>query len=91
MGKKSNLHSVVIDIQMTLTDWFGGTAVTANTVLPTALVIMDFRANGKGIAFGKVSEFNGIDFGWDIVDQVKTFGTMNGVYKTHDGLLLHQL
>ena len=76
------------DIQMTLTDWFGGTAVTANTVLPTALVIMDFRANGKGIAFGKVSEFNGIDFGWDIVDQVKTFGTMNGVYKTHDGLLL---
>lgn len=76
------------DIQMTLTDWFGGTGVTANTVLPTALVIMDFKANGLGISFGKVSEFNGIDFGWDIVDQVKTFGTMSGAYKTHDGLLL---
>lgn len=76
------------DIQMTLTDWFGDTTITANTVLPTALVILDIKANGLGLAFGKVSEFNGIDFGWDIVDQIKTFGSMSGVYKTHDGLLM---
>ena len=75
------------DIQMTLTDWFGA-SVTANAVLPTALVIMDIKANGLGISFGKVSEFDGIDFGWDIVDQTATFGSMSGAYKTHDGLLL---
>jgi len=75
------------DIQMTVTDWFGATA-TANTVLPTAAVILDFKADGLGIAFGKVAEYAGIEFGWDIVDQLKTFGTMSGVYKTHDGLLL---
>lgn len=76
------------DVQLTLTDWFGGTPVTSNATLPTAAVIMDIKANGKGIAFGKVSEFDGIDFGWDIVDQIKSFGSMSGAYKTHDGLLL---
>lgn len=75
------------DIQMTLTDWFGAT-VSANTTLPTAAVILDIRANGKGIALGKVSEHDGIEFGWDIVDQIKSFGSMSGVYKTHDGLLI---
>lgn len=75
------------DIQMTLTDWFGAT-VTADTILPTAETILDIKADGKGIAFGKVAEFEGIDFGWDIVDQIKSFGSMNGVYKTHDGLLI---
>jgi hypothetical protein len=76
------------DVQLTLTDWFGGTPVTSNATLPTAAVIMDIKANGKGIAFGKVAEFDGFDFGWDIVDQIKSFGTMSGHYKTHDGLLL---
>lgn len=75
------------DIQMTLKDWFGA-SVSADTTLPTAAVILDIRANGKGLAFGKVSEFDGVEFGWDIVDQIKTFGTMSGNYKTHDGLLL---
>lgn len=75
------------DIQMTLTDWFGAKA-TANTLLPTAVVIMDIKANGLGISFGKVSEFDGIDFGWDIVDQIKSFGSMSGRYKAHDGLLI---
>lgn len=75
------------DIQMTLTDWFGAT-VTANALLPTAAVILDIRANGKGISFGKVSEHDGVEFGWDIVDQIKTFGSMSGRYKAHDGLLI---
>lgn len=75
------------DIQLTVTDWFGAT-VTLNTTLPTAEVILDIKADGKGIAFGKVAEFTGIDFGWDIVDQIKRMGAMNGVYKTHDGLLI---
>ena len=75
------------DLQMTLTDWFGAKA-TANAEIPTAVVIMDIKANGLGISFGKVAEFDGVDFGWDIVDQIKSFGSMSGVYKTHDGLLI---
>lgn len=75
------------DVQMTVTDWFGAVA-TVTATLPTAAVIMDFKADGLGIAFGKVSEFAGIEFGWDIVDQLKSFGSMSGVYKTHDGLLV---
>lgn len=75
------------DAQISVTDWFGATA-TAHATLPTAEVIMDIKADGKGVAFGKVAEFPGVDFGWDIVDQIKSFGTMTGSYKTHDGLLL---
>ncbi|MBR5862291.1 MAG: hypothetical protein IKZ08_03080 [Bacteroidales bacterium] len=75
------------DIKLTLVDWFGA-EVGAITELPTAKVIMDIRADGLGIGFGKTAELPGVDFGWDIVDVIKNFGTMNGVYKTHDGLLL---
>ena len=75
------------DVQMTVTDWFGATA-TVNATLPTAAVIMDFKADGLGISFGKVSEFAGIDFGWDIVGATARFGSMNGVYRTHDDLLV---
>lgn len=75
------------DVQMTVTDWFGATA-TANATLPTAAVIMDLKADGLGIAFGKVSEFAGIEFGWDIVGVIARFGSMNGVYRTHDDLLV---
>lgn len=75
------------DVQMTVTDWFGATA-TANAKLPTAAVIMDLKADGLGISFGKVSEFAGIEFGWDIVGTIARFGSMNGVYRTHDDLLV---
>lgn len=75
------------DIRITVSDWFGG-AATYTATLPTGAVIMDFAADGKGIAFGKVSEQPGIEFGWDIVDQVKSMGSMTGRYKTHDGLLI---
>lgn len=75
------------DIRITVSDWFGG-AATYTATLPTGAVIMDFSADGKGIAFGKVSEQPGIEFGWDIVDQVKSMGSMTGRYKTHDGLLI---
>ena len=55
------------DIKLTLVDWFGAEA-TAATELPTAAVIMDIRADGMGIGFGKTAEGPGIDFGWNIVD-----------------------
>lgn len=75
------------NIQMTVKDWFGATA-TATTGLPSGAVILDIKADGLGIAFGKTSEQAGVAFGWDIVNQIKTFGTLSGRYRTHDGLLL---
>ena len=76
------------DVRIAVQDWFGTPTATADATLPTAETILDIKANGKGIAFGKVAEFDGVDFGWDIVDQIKSFGTMSGRYKTHDGLLI---
>lgn len=75
------------NIRMTVEDWFEAETVAA-TVLPSGKVILDIKADGLGIAFGKTSEEAGIDFGWDIVDQIKSFGSLSGQYKTHDGLLL---
>lgn len=75
------------NIQMTVKDWFGATA-TATTGLPSGAVILDIKADGQGIAFGKTSEQAGVEFGWGIVNQLKTFGTLSGRYRTHDGLLL---
>ena len=54
------------DIRMTVTDWFGGIA-TYTATLPTAEVILDILANGKGISFLKVAEKEGIDLGGLIV------------------------
>lgn len=54
------------DVRITVTDWFGA-ARSYTTTLPTGAVIMDFLASGKGIAFGKAAEQEGIDFGWDLV------------------------
>lgn len=54
------------DIRITVTDWFGA-ARSYTATLPTGQVILDLLANGKGIAFGKVAEAEGIDFGWNMV------------------------
>lgn len=51
------------DVRITVTDWFGSSA-TYNTVLPSGAVILDIKADGKGIAFGKTCEREGVDFGW---------------------------
>lgn len=53
------------DVRMTVTDWFGSSR-TLTTTLPSGAVILDLLANGKGIAFGKTAEQEGIDFGWDM-------------------------
>lgn len=54
------------DVRLTVTDWFGAAAVYTTT-LPSGAVILDLLADGSGIAFGKVAELPGIDFGWDPV------------------------
>ena len=54
------------DVRITVTDWFGAVR-TYTATLPSGAVIMDLLADGTGIAFGKVAELPGIDFGWDPV------------------------
>lgn len=75
------------DLRITVKDWFGAT-VAYTATLPTAAVIMDFSADGKGLGIGKVSERPGLEFGWDIVNQIKNLKSMSGQYRTHDGLLM---
>lgn len=51
------------DLRLTVTDYFGASSSYPVT-LPTDHVIMDLLANGMGVAFGKVAEQDGVDFGW---------------------------
>lgn len=48
------------DIMLRVVDKFGAEASYTAT-LPTAKVILDFKANGKGIAVGKTAEFDGFE------------------------------
>lgn len=49
------------NVRLTVTDYFG--SVTKIVELPTAFTLLDFNASGKGVAFGKVSEKDGVEFG----------------------------
>ena len=48
------------DVRLTVTDYFG--SLTNTISLSTAFTLMDFNASGRGIAFGKVSEQEGVEF-----------------------------
>lgn len=52
------------NLQITATDKAGGTG-TAVITIPTASVTIEYRANGKGIAFGKTSEKDAFECAWD--------------------------
>lgn len=62
------------DLRLTVTDWFG-TARTYTASLPSGAVILDIKADGKGIAFGKTAEAAGIDFGWNLTGSSATGGS----------------
>lgn len=59
------LGEKVYDLRITLSDDLGG-SVTYNIAIPTATPIMDFKANGKGLAFFGVSRFDGVHFNGDV-------------------------
>lgn len=48
------------DIRLTVTDWFGEKAEYIVTI-PTANVILDIKAEGDGLSFGKTSEYAGFE------------------------------
>ncbi len=52
--------NLAYDVRLTVSDYFG--AITNTVDLSTAFTLMDFNASGRGIAFGKVSEQEGIEF-----------------------------
>ena len=73
------------DIRLTVKDWFNSSR-SYTAALPTGAVILDLLANGKGIAFGKAAEQEGIDFGWDIAG----FNAVTGAGRIRLGGLLIQ-
>lgn len=48
------------DIRLVVKDSF--TTVTSIFEIPTAFTLLDFNASGRGVAFGKVSEIDGVEF-----------------------------
>ena len=48
------------DIRLTVKDAFA--TITSIFEIPTAFTMLDFRSTGKGVAFGKVSEKDGVEF-----------------------------
>lgn len=48
------------DLRLVVIDWFGN-AATYSAVLPSGAVILDIRADGKGLAFFKTSTKDGVD------------------------------
>lgn len=49
------------DFKLEVTDYFSTTS--KSLPLSTAFVLMDYKANGKGVAFGKVSTKDGVELG----------------------------
>lgn len=48
------------DIRLSVTDHFS--TVRSTFEIPTAFTLLDFNASGRGVAFGKVSEKDGVEF-----------------------------
>lgn len=51
------------DVVLSISDYFS--TVERSTSIPTAYTLVDYRSGGKGIAFGKVSERDGMEVGFD--------------------------
>lgn len=71
------------DIKLEVVDWFKATA-TYTATLPTANVIMDIKAEGDGMAFGKTAEFPGFEVDMPAgVESIKMVGVRS--YQLGDG------
>lgn len=68
------------DIRISVTDYFA--TVRKTTEIPTAFTLLDFNASGKGLAFGKVSEQDGMEVDLDMSIYKNIF--MGGQKKADD-------
>lgn len=73
------------DVRITVTDYFGASA-TYQATLPSGAVILDLRADGTGIAFGKTAERSGVDFGFDPKGRVLGLGAASAMIQKGDDL-----
>lgn len=48
------------DLRLSVTDSF--VTIRSTAEIPTAFTLLDFNASGRGVAFGKVSETDGVEF-----------------------------
>lgn len=69
------------DLRIQVQDWFGATS-TYTAVLPSGAVIFDIKADGKGIAFGKTSEVEGVELGWPVKTTKERLLWSGGYYMT---------
>lgn len=53
------------DLRIMVTDWFGASA-TYGAILPSGAVILDIRADGKGLAFFKTSTKEGVEIAGEL-------------------------
>lgn len=56
------------DVVLVAADSFATDGISKSFIAPTAYTIFNIRANGKGFAFGKVSERDGIEFAQVLYD-----------------------
>lgn len=81
------------DVRLTLTDSF--TSTSKSVIIPTAYAIMDIRKGGKGIAFGKSAEVDGlVDIGMNLkvndsvlTNYLKSFDNTKTAIQMTDGWL----
>lgn len=69
------------DVSVTLTDALYTSSVSAD--IETATPTMDFKANGQGIAFGKVSEYDAFECAMPAIFK-NTFSVDGGLNPTHN-------
>lgn len=72
------------------------TPAVATVIVPTEKTFMDWRANGNGLAFGKVSTKDGLEIAWPLFDRndfgvgitSRSIGEGYGYVKFESGMLL---
>lgn len=72
-------------IRLEVADFFKTTV--CDVELPTAFTLMDFNSSGQGIAFGKVSEKNGMEVNMnaDLLKAVNIHSNKNNYFKLYKG------
>ena len=89
-------NSLSYEVRLTISDYFVNVVRTAS--IGTGFSLIDFRNTGKGLAFGKVSEKDGLEFGMPIyggiqgeIDNVKTlenWGALSTSSPTNTGVII---
>lgn len=75
------------DVRLTVKDWFNASR-NYTTQLPSGVVILDIKADGKGLAFFKTADQAGLDFGPNITGHISSMGSQTGRWQFPGGPLI---